>query len=286
MEEWFEDRNLYHIVGFLIHQGVDINEIRAWSKQFTKRVFEQKLKEKVFEESIVAKSLNELNKEELLEIVGETLTNLEYGRDKSKIRSILLLFNLVTLIKDSRSNLRFQFDSFKSDEWDIEHVRSVTSNRFSRHHDRVAWLNLCLDYLESEKMETDLCHELKEFVSLTPKDTLESDFERLYDHVLKVFKESEEEDADNGIGNLTLLDRTTNRSYKNAVFAVKRQRLLSLDQSGIFVPLCTRNVFLKCYSPQVDNVMFWYKTDRDEYLNEMIQTLVEFFAGTQETENA
>ena len=281
LEEWFEDRNLYHIVGFLIHQGVDINEIRAWSKQMTKRAFEQKLKEKVFEESIEAKSLNELNKEELLEIVDETLNNLEYSRDKPKIRSILLLFNLVTLLKDSRSNLRFQFNSFKSDEWDIEHVRSVTSNRSLRHHERVAWLKLCLDYLESEKMEPELCRRLKEFVNLAQKDALESNFEFLYDDVLSVFKESgEEEDADNGIGNLTLLDRTTNRSYKNAVFAVKRKRLLSLDQSGIYVPLCTRNVFLKCYSPQVDNVMFWYKTDRDEYLNEMIQTLVEFFAGT------
>ena len=52
LEEWFEDRNLYHIVGFLIHQGVDINEIRAWSKQFTKRVFEQKLKEKVLRKAL------------------------------------------------------------------------------------------------------------------------------------------------------------------------------------------------------------------------------------------
>ena len=56
---------------------------------------------------------------------------------------------------------------------------------------------------------------------------------------------------------MILLDEYTNRSYKNAVFAVKRQRLLSLDQAGIFVPLCTRNVFLKCYSPQVDKLMFW-----------------------------
>ena len=286
LEEWFEDRKLYHIVGFLIYEGVDINEIRVWSKQNTKRAFEQKLKEKVFEKSIEAKSLNELNKEELLEIVEETLYNLEYHRDKPKIRSILLLFNLVTLIKDSRSNLRFQFDSFKSDDWDIEHIRSVTSNRSERHGDRVAWFKLCLKYLESEEIETELCQELKEFVNLTAKDALDSDFERLYDYVLRVFKESEEEDEDNGIGNLTLLDSTTNRSYKNAVFAVKRQILLSLDQSGIFVPLCTRNVFLKCYSPQVDNVMFWYKTDRDEYLNEMIQTLVEFFAGTKETEYA
>ena len=95
--------------------------------------------------------------------------------------------------------------------------------------------------------------------------------------MLKVFKENEEEDTDNGIFNLTLLDRNTNRSYKNAVFAVKRQRLLSLDQSGIFVPLCTRNVFLKCYSSQVDNVMFWGKADREAYRMVMIDTLVRFF---------
>ena len=286
LEEWFEDRNLYHIVGFLIHQGVGINQIRSFSKQVTKRAFEQKLREKVFEEIIGEASLNELNKDELHERVSETLDDLEYGRDSYKIRSILLLFNLATLIENSRSNLRFQFDSFKRDEWDIEHVRSIASNRFLRHHDRVTWLKLCLQYLETEKMETELCRELKEFVKPTNTDASDLVFDPLYDRVLAVFKESDGEDADNGIGNLTLLDSATNRSYKNAVFAVKRQKLLSLDQSGIYVPLCTRNVFLKCYSPQVDNVMFWYKTDRDAYLNVMTQTLVEFFAGIQETEHA
>ena len=75
--------------------------------------------------------------------------------------------------------------------------------------------------------------------------------------VLQYFGEAAAGEAEQGIGNLTLLDEHTNRSYKNAVFAVKRHRLLTLDQAGIFVPLCTRNVFLKCYSPQVDNAMFW-----------------------------
>ena len=61
-------------------------------------------------------------------------------------------------------------------------------------------------------------------------------------------------------------------------FAVKRQRLLSLDQAGIFVPLCTRNVFLKCYSPNVDNAMFWeQKTGRVS--NTILETLVGFFSG-------
>jgi hypothetical protein len=63
---------------------------------------------------------------------------------------------------------------------------------------------------------------------------------------------------------------------------VKRQRLLSLDKAGIFVPLCTRNVFLKCYSPQVDNVMFWSPGDRDAYQSAIIETLVRFFTGKTE----
>lgn len=30
---------------------------------------------------------------------------------------------------DRRSNIRFQFNSFKSDAWDIEHVRSVAEGQ-------------------------------------------------------------------------------------------------------------------------------------------------------------
>ena len=131
-------------------------------------------------------------------------------------------------------------------------------------------------------MEGELRSEIEEFVKLSQKDAIDSDFDSLYERVLGVFKESDESDVDNGIGNLTLLDRSTNRSLKNAVFAVKRQRLLSLDQSGVFVPLCTRNVFLKCYSEQADNVMFWSSEDRDAYVAAMVETLARFFAGTQE----
>ena len=76
-----------------------------------------------------------------------------------------------------------------------------------------------------------------------------------------------------------LLDFETNRSYKNAVFAVKRHRILSLDRHGIFVPLCTRNVFLKCYNPRVDHVMFWTEEDSNGYQQVMIDTLHKFLTG-------
>ena len=119
-------------------------------------------------------------------------------------------------------------------------------------------------------------------MELPQADASNDIFDPLYDRVIAYFKEDTDEEADHGIANLALLDEYTNKSYKNAVFAVKRQRLLQLDQAGIFVPLCTRNVFLKCYSPEVDNMMFWGEDDSNGYLEVMTNTLTNFFSGKME----
>jgi hypothetical protein len=282
LEEWFEDRTLYHIVGFLIQQGVEVREIWSLAKDTMKSAFEQKLRKEIFKKIIGDERLDDLSEQMLRDQVGECLDELEYGRDSRKIRSILLLFNLATLLDNPRSNLRFQFDSFKRGDWDIEHVRSVTSVPLVRHHERVEWLKLSLGYLKTQDIEAELRFEIEKFINLAHKDVLDTVFDVLYERVLGVFNESDDEDVDNGISNLTLLDTNTNRSYKNAVFAVKRERLLSRDKSGTFVPLCTRNVFLKCYSSQVDNIMFWSNKDRQAYRKVMIDTLVGFFSRKSE----
>jgi len=94
---------------------------------------------------------------------------------------------------------------------------------------------------------------------------------------VRYFKEAKERDTDNTIGNLALLDAGTNRSYKNAVFPIKRDRILKLDKTGTFVPLCTKNLFLKYYSKQIDNMMFWSESDRDMYFDSILNTFVDFF---------
>jgi hypothetical protein len=211
--------------------------------------------------------------------VNDVLEDLEYGRHRAKIKSIMLLFNLATLLQDKRSNIRFQFDSFKSERWDIEHVRSVAADRPENYSDRLAWLEHCLAYLKFQQDGEQLQRDIESLKGMDPRDVDEEVFDPLYDRLLTYFGETSEEESDQGIGNLTLLDEHTNRSYKNAVFAVKRQRLLSLDQAGIFVPLCTRNLFLKCYSPRVDNMMFWDANDRLAYQTTILKTLVGFFSG-------
>jgi hypothetical protein len=89
---------------------------------------------------------------------------------------------------------------------------------------------------------------------------------------------------DNALSNLVLLDMGTNRSYKNAIFPVKRSRIIGLDKQGQFVPPATRNVFLKYYSPQAAQLMLWDGEDQDGYRSALEDTLFRFFASlTKET---
>jgi len=282
LEEWFEDRTLYHLVGFLVAEGMGINEIRALAAQTTKSEFERRLRGEIFTRVMGGPPPDAADITAIRERVGERLSDLEYGPHSDGIRSLLLLFNITTLLQNDRSNLRFQFDSFKNERWDIEHVRSITSDKPERHSDRQAWLKHCLGFLQSQAEAEPLQAEIGDFLKLPQVQAVNEVFDPLYEKVLAHFQENTQQETDHSIGNLALLDEHTNRSYKNAVFAVKRHRLLEIDRAGIFVPLCTRNVFLKCYSPKADNLIFWSASDRDAYQNAIIETLVTFFARNVE----
>ncbi len=75
------------------------------------------------------------------------------------------------------------------------------------------------------------------------------------------------------LSNLTLLDSATNREYKDAPFAYKRYCILKYDTKGDrFIPLCTRNLFLKYYTDSEKvasylDSMRWNRTDREGYMN-------------------
>ncbi len=272
-EEWFQDRYLYHLVGFLIWDKTGVNEIRVLAEGCTKHAFKEKLKAKVCERALGAGAPNDPVK--LREWVMDQLDTLQYPSDLRQIRSILLLFNAATLLENTQSNIRFNFESFKTAMWDIEHVRSVAPDRPNSFKGQVEWVTHCLGYLKSTMQSPDLQNEILEFLKLS-KQAADTAFDALYEKILREFNEVDEDGPNHGIDNLVLLDAETNRSYKNAVFAVKRYRILSLDRHGIFVPACTRNVFLKCYNPRVDHVMFWTEDDGNGYRQVMVDTLHKF----------
>ena len=246
LHEWFTDRRLNHMIGFLIHRGIKINNVLAWSQDSKKSEFDAKLVEEIRKNVFGG----QVTRSELRINLEEQLRDMHYPRDRAKIRSILLIFNIATLLMDSSSYASFPFDKFKSEKWDIEHVRSIASDQPTNYNARMDWMEHCSNFLKNTTSFTALSEHLDKFIKLSRKDgeILDDDFDQLYDDVREAFKESNRtEESDNGIANLVLLDRQTNRRYQNAVFAVKRICILELDAKGIFVPLCTRNVFLKCY---------------------------------------
>jgi len=89
----------------------------------------------------------------------------------------------------------------------------------------------------------------------------------------------ETDDADDSIGNLTLLDTKTNSSYKDAPFDVKRKVIIERESKGLFIPLCTKNVFLKVYSKKTENINMnmWDDEDKKDYTDEIEQMLKLFF---------
>ena len=85
------------------------------------------------------------------------------------------------------------------------------------------------------------------------------------------------------IGNLTLLDYKTNREYQDAPFPYKRYCIIREDKAGKrFMPIGTRNVFLKYYTnsnteSSFIDAMRWSKPDMDGYMKEIHNTVDTIF---------
>ena len=277
LEEWFEDRELFHVIGFVLHQRrgnlTAIQEVLVNYLNSGKRDFVKRLRRRICS-IILDADATTMSHADIQETVADLCETVSYYR-RDKVRSLLLLFNLATLLQNSQSNIRFQFDTFKQESWDIEHIRSISDDRPSRPNEQQEWLGHCLEYLQTmeEKKARKLANQVTNYLN-KPEDR--PDFEVIDAKVLSYFKEGNNE-PDHDLANLTLLDSRTNRGYRNAVFAVKRDILLKRDRLGIFVPLCTRNVFLKCYSRAVGNAMFWTEKDAGEYREAIVVTLTRFF---------
>jgi hypothetical protein len=211
---------------------------------------------------------------------------LEY--DDPGTRKVLLLFNIQTVIKTGESEMRFPFHKYKLDSWDIEHIRSQNEKKMKSNADRVDWVKDVLEYFtgsedaerakeEIENLtdkEKEICNPL---MDLLQSEKIDDDlFEESYKQVSAYFEESDTPENIHSISNLALLDAVTNRSYKNAFFPIKRKRIIENDKNGVFVPICTKNLFLKYYSKKFGQAMYWDKYDAIGYLEAIRTTLKDF----------
>ena len=73
------------------------------------------------------------------------------------------------------------------------------------------------------------------------------------------------------ISNLALLGFKDNIVLSNSLFETKRQKIIDMDSCGVYVPVCTRNVFMKYYTPAGANQPhYWSGEDRGAYLDRIL----------------
>ena len=225
------------------------------------------------------------------------LDKLKYSSKET--RMVLLLFNILTVLESDRSDLKFPFEKYKEEHWDKEHIVSQTDKPFpDNDKKRIEWIDDMIFYFTETTFPKDADHSVyctaldekignldstkeQELIDIlnylkklkedsiidNKKNEFKTDFKTLYDKLKDIFDKDniEEEDKDN-LSNMALLNASINRSYGNAFFAVKRQFIKNNDSSGVFIPIATKNAFMKYYSTNVNNMMSWSKEDARAYL--------------------
>ena len=260
--KWHEDVHKHNCIGYLVDCGMKAPDI--------------------YKELKKGSSLNSLLKTAAGVSSEEDIDDLSYQDDYSKIRRILLLFNVLTCDKFSQ---KFPFDLFRRNSYDIEHVNSQTDNPIESIEDKKEWIREhALSCLEEDQKEADAAQEVSALMS--EGEQLLECFERDGRDVGDKFKpyrikvenyyacgDTAKAMANkDSIGNLTLLNFSINREYKNALFPKKLRTLKRKDQEGVYIPLCTKYMFLKYYSTANGNasafsMMRWKPSDQKDYTN-------------------
>lgn len=275
-KEWYDDVYLYHYIGFLISQGQNAHSLcKSWDNATTKTSFIEDLKKQI------------------RDIVTKTPLSYQYdeeGKNKGKCRPILLFHNIQTVINRNVAQkendkyklavfYKFPFHLYKLEGWDVEHINSNMTNPENDPATRKEWLtNIYLS------VSPEIQKKIKEYFMVN-----EEKKEAIYTEIKSLIPLTNDwsQTDKNQIWNYTLLDSSTNRGYGNAIFSAKRRIIIGKDKGEFmqipkitaeglamidankskssFVPPCTKNVFLKYYSPSVSENNYWTISDAEYY---------------------
>lgn len=316
LQEWFDDMELYHYVGYLICMGRNIDEIyEHWIT--TKPDFKEYLMS-VIKDIIPCKEIKDI--ENTVYEVKQEDSQFK-GGSKTNCRPILLLHNLQTVINQNRilsANAKykngvfykFPFHLYKLEGWDVEHIDSNTENGLDNIQSQREWLLNAYFGLQDKTLRDQIQKFFKQYAGKAYEQSEDSAKQTARDEAFTELKHQIEDvggndrlsqNEKNKIWNFTLLDSSTNRSYGNAIFPAKRKVIIGKDQGkkfnpstidengqivlgsaenspSAFIPPCTRYVFLKYYNTASFDPNVWTRNDAEAYKDNIIEALKNFLS--------
>lgn len=305
LQQWFDDRTLYHYIGYLI-------EYTTPEKNLIQELKKLEQEPIPFKDDEGNEIIRRIDKSEFLNIVKDKIRDvlkikkaselrpaapkdLNYNQKSGIVRKVLLLYNMQTLLNNKDSDAKFPLDLYKKGNWDVEHIASQTDFQLTK--DKcVDWVHDIVRYITGisftdekdyearveefkktqEEDERELVSTLMELIRLREEGTItDKNIQEAQAMVNSHFKcEHPVSDTQKDyIWNLALLNASINRSYQNAIFPVKRMYIIDNESRGVFVPICTKNTFQKVYSKKLSELMCWDVYDAAAYWEDICRVL-------------
>lgn len=262
IKEWYNDSELYHKIGYLIAVNQKpLQEIMAESQEMGKSEFKQSLN------NLIAESID----------FEKDYSDLSYDNktDTALIEKLLLIFNVESVYQNGDKSMRFPFDKHKNQNggWSLEHIHAQQSEGLNKKEQWNLWLDLHSQSLKNINAENN-ADLIREIESRDREKITENQFRELFSKVIDSLGLESNVEYIHSLFNMALLGRDDNSALNNSTFDVKRDKILEMDKKGDYIPICTRRVFLKYYTPSDKNQLhFWGEDDRKAYKDAMNKVL-------------
>lgn len=273
----FAERELYHRVGLCLTLHLLKLEELALMHELSKKSFRGELEKRIkgHYDSIDTDKLG-------------------YDGNAKGVQDVLLLFNVLSLeeMADVAQN-RFPFELYNQDAWSLEHIHAQQSEEIKDRKQIKDYLSYALKALDGvhssvtehgdnkislRKIKEEMSDLLKSSDEGIRDVDLRESFGRLRSQLETLFSSGR---SLHGMDNMALLSCGNNAALSNAIFPIKRYRMLELERKSgerepAFIPPCTKAVFLKVYSPIGSIPYIWGEEDRKAYLKEMNRILPDY----------
>ena len=301
LKYWYNNNDYYHKIGYLAADRKTgskiLIELLDAASTFSTKAFNALIEDKIVES--IKKVVHRGDP-------PKPILEYTYTDDYDKLKQVLFLYNVESTRLLNKE--KFPFNKYKAEKnWTLEHIHAQNSDIID-HADKEKWVEW---FAENERVLASLQRRLPDNEELRNLlASLRSEQERLntsrarfqfndlklvFDNVLRFFDDlagaENRPTVEHGISNMALLSGSTNSAISNSVFEVKRQIITVADADGEYIPLCTRNVFMKYYNRNqedftVQQNFYWSESDRLNYLTDIKRVLAPYLPKEVPAEEA
>ena len=278
LKEWYNDFDLFHHIGFLVATGTSVKSLLDIAMSTDNPIKKSEFRLKVLE-MIRQRMIFKVGEEEI------DYAELNYEKHSEYIQCVLLLFNVETIRQKGDENIRFPFDRYKNEgTWSLEHIHAQNSESLKTNQEWKDWLEIHKKSLEGLEVSSEGKKQIDDVISkmdvvishideIGYKGSIRDEFNAVAPAVINILSDGDDKSQMHTLSNMALLTVGENATLNNSTFDVKRMKIIDMDKAGDYIPICTRNVFMKYYSSSDTKLHFWSEEDRKGYICAMNNVL-------------